>query len=179
MAINAGIHGSLASCPVGGRIPAAHVQASQLGIEIEGRINGAAAKFRLVRTDGALTAANAECRTFSYTNVAGDYSDDYDVVLAPASLTTTTMIVCGVSVQDQEALEDNDAFWLQVEGIVHLTNGDSGTPSAGDLIGPANDADKGKVIDVNTTRTEALFRALEAAAADGTQFKAQIIRKLV
>jgi hypothetical protein len=171
--IKFGTHGTIGLFPVGSKCPST-VEALEknLGQEVEGPLGH---RFRLVRLNIAagLTAANAECRAFKYSADDGTFD---------VELCTETGRACGFSVEDQVALDDNDYFWLHVDGpkIKGFLGDDAGNPAAGDYVEVDDDADKGKLKTTTTTYDAKLTMGvcLEAASTDGDLFYFRPIRKL-
>lgn len=134
-------------------------QSAQLGTTVTGP---AGEKYRLVRLNNAsgLTAANAAKKCFEYTS----NNTTYDVnVCADA-----TDIVCGVAVADQVALDDNDHFWLQVDGRFTIVDSGSGV-TADDLLQAAATGDAvtdASVAVADLASGSTFARALATAAAD-------------
>lgn len=150
--------------PLGKKVSSDHAASydNQLGEVVLGPKNS---KFRLVRLNFAagLSAADAKRKAFRQSTTG----QTWDV----EPVNGQTDRVCGVSATNQEALVDNDYFWLQIAGDeVEVVLGDDGNPIAvGDYVGPDNDADRGKVRTTTVTWTAGvtLGVAITAAAADG------------
>lgn len=172
-----GTHGTLAPFPIGKKVAHADVDLSALlGLEIQTE-NGKA--FRLVRLDkgAGLTTANAEMVAYSYTD-----QTTYDVDTAASGES-----VCGVGVEDQDALSDNDYFWLQIQGRCKLIDDGAGVTAGHTLevdstaregevqtaVAPSSDEDGRDDI----LKQKVFARAVDTAAADA-EITADIIGRL-
>lgn len=157
-----GIEGGLVSFPIGEKVGSSEggyaALEKQLGQEVRGR-NGHVA--RLVRLDPAAGlsggapaagASQAGGRVFTYT-LQSDDTHAYDVKLAQRTGTIPANRPVGVALTDQEALSDNDIFWLHVDGpVMEVWSGDDGTDFViGQYVSLDDDADLGCVYCVGTT----------------------------
>lgn len=131
-----------------------------LGMEVFGQEGNV---YRLVRLNlaaglsGGAPAAGASqaCgRIFTYTLTATGVHA-YDVKLAQRTGTVPANRPVGVGVQNQAALDDNDYFWIHVDGpYFDLWAGDDGTNFViGDYVALDDDADLGCVYSLSTTFT--------------------------
>lgn len=126
------------------------------GMEVFGQ-NGDV--FRLVRLNIAagLTAtadtAGAQSAAFAYSALATDATRTFDVQKALRGGTKPLNKVCGFGRPDQVALDDNDYFWLHVDGpMIEGILGDDVTALAiGDFLDLDDDADTGKLYSGGTT----------------------------
>lgn len=187
-----GIEGGLVSFPVGERIgsddPAYDAYNKQVGMEVRGK-NGHV--IRLVRLDvaaglagGAVAAgASASCcaRVFAYSaQLTGVHG--YDVKLAQRTGTVPTNRPVGVALTDQDALTDNDLFWLHVDGPeMDVYMGSDGTDAViGDYIALDDDTDLGVVYSLGTTFTPEFILGVNLTTQAGVDatLKIRPLRKL-
>lgn len=141
---NSGIKGTIATFPLGERLPSTALSYDEISKQIGQEVDGPkGTKFRLVRLNIAagLSAANAVKRCFKYSAGA---ASTYDVELSGGAGAEGDKC-CGVSRDDQVALSDNDLFWIQFDGRMTLFKGDGTDVADGDPVSVDDDADKGKV----------------------------------
>lgn len=171
--MSGGTHGTLATIEIGQKVPASSDAYSaydrQVGSEIEDK-NGK--RYRFVRLNQANGRASCGKRTFFYTSNNQLYDVDYT--------TSDDDQCCGVSVEGQVDLDDNDLFWLQIDGRVTLTNSDDATDVAlGDLLRCSGDTDLGKVeVDASPRFDTSHFRARQAQTTTDGDIVADCIRCL-
>lgn len=178
-----GIHGSIGTIPIGDKVSASSLSitelSKQLGLEIEGTHGKA---YRLVRLDlaaGMSSFPAVAARCFVYTA-----SSTYDVEPADTigSATAATRVV-GLSVGGQVDLDDNDLFWVQIDGRFTAELGDGTAWGAvGDYIRPSGDTDLGKFEEEATATTyvenSTIAKAVGTVASDGDTSLADIVRRL-
>lgn len=181
----AGIHGSLAMVPLGGKVgpeSGSELEAALnklLGSEIEGPEG---TRFRLVRLNSSALAGTSNADTQA--DPPGRRTMKYSTAQAwdVEPTTAATDRPCGITVTNQVTLADNDFLWVQIEGMAEAYQGDDATnTTAGDFVGPDDDADKGKVISTTTTFTYGVTvgRALETQNGNDVAIEIMILYKMV
>lgn len=143
-----GTKGAIATIPLGSKASSAQASAMdpQCGTEIEDDRGNV---FRLVRLNSAsgLTAANVQYMAFGYTIETEDVTRSFDVAKCAADSTKPLDKIAGFGLPNQVALDDNDYFWLHVDGpVIQGYMGDDGTDLAiGDFVNLDDDVDLGKL----------------------------------
>jgi hypothetical protein len=140
--------GTLATIPLGGKASSAQSEAfdKQCGTEVE---DGMGNVFRLVRLNAAsgLATSAVQYMSFGYSALADDATRTFDVEPNKSTSTKPLDKVAGFGLPNQVALDDNDYFWLHVDGpVIQGYLGDDGTDLAiGDFVNLDDDADLGKL----------------------------------
>lgn len=158
----AGTLGTMLAFPLGEKRSSDNAELEKiLGSVVEGKKGR---KFRLVKYVSATALAGpyaaganvAGARHFAPTAAnLDDPSTMFHVGLAQRTGTKPQNRSIGVALKDQEALVQNDYFWLQFDGdYIDMFMGDDGTNVApGDYISLDDDADLGCVYGLGTTHT--------------------------
>lgn len=159
-----GIEGGLVSFPIGTAVSSTDggyaALEQQLGQEVRGRHGHVVRMVRLDLSGGlaggapAAGATQACARVFANTIETTD-TLHHEVKLAQRTGTIPANRPVGVALTDQDALADNDIFWLHVDGpVMEVWAGDDGTDFViGQYVALDDDADLGCVYCLGTTFT--------------------------
>lgn len=150
--IDIGIEGGFGAFHPGSKIAGDAAEADSL-VELLGteQMDDAGNTYRLVRLDVAAGLAGsgagagvAPYRAFGYDETF-DAANPFDVQLA--LLGGAPKRVCGFGVPTQVALNDNDFFWIQVDGpyIDGFLGDDGGDVALNEYVQIDDDADRGKL----------------------------------
>jgi len=174
-----GIHGSIGTIDIGDKVSASSLAITELTKQLGSVIEGPDGKaYRLVRLDlaaGVSSLPAVASRAFIHT-----VRLTHDV--KPCTAVTDRCV--GVSVGGQVDLDDNDLFWLQIDGRFTAELGDGTAWAAlGDYIRCSGDTDTGKFEEAATNGTtwlegQTFAIAAEVTASDGDTALADMVTRL-
>lgn len=171
--MSGGTHGTLATFPVGEKVPSTDpayaTYQDHLGSVIE---QSDGKRFRLVQSGDA--AAIAALRAVVWTAAATYEVENCDGL---------TDRIVGMTIAGQKSVADNDLFWVQILGRCEGVLGDGTAWAAGDYVRASADTDEGKLERAATSGTtyaegQTVFRAIDATTTDGDQATLEIIKEL-